>query len=223
MSDTSAFIAGCATTGAAALILLLARMGGGSPPTGIDDLGPSTAPEIVMPVPAPPPPSTSSESTLADEKMAAELKDQQALIERLESQLAQHDLLVRDLESQLEQQRQETQTLVTRLSTFESSVSTLTNQQQQFAGVQRDTDKAQSSLLWVGAGLVMVVLIGGALVLVILVVLVAFQSRNRSSPSSHIVYSTEVPVPPNPYYRQEFLPPPNQPRRVYPQDIYDRD
>lgn len=223
MSDSSAFIAGCATTGAAALILLLARMSVGESPLPVQDTGPSAAQETVVPIPAPPPPNHGSDSTRANEQLLAELKDQQMLMERLESQIEQQALAVRDLESKLEQQQQETQTLMTRLSTFESSVSTLTSQQQQFAGVQRETDKAQSSLLWVGAGLVMVVLIGGALVLVILVVLVSFQSRHRSSPSSHIVYSTGMPVPPNPYYRQDFLPPPSHPRRVYPQDIYDAD
>ncbi|MGF1521244.1 MAG: hypothetical protein ACFBSF_02860 [Leptolyngbyaceae cyanobacterium] len=220
MSDTSAFIAGCATTGAAALILLLARLGAGETPVTVENSVPAPAQESVMPVPAPPPPSTATNSSFADETLVSELQDQQALIARLETQISQQDLLLQDLSTQLEQQRQETQVLANRLNTHETSVSSLTAQQQQFAGVQRDTDKAQSSLLWMGAGLVMVVLIGGALVLVILVVLVAFQSRSRSSPSSQVVYSTEVPVQPNPYYRQEFLPPTRQ-RRVYPQDIYD--
>ncbi len=224
MSDTSAFIAGCATTGAAALMLLLARMNMSESATNVENLEPSTVQESIMPVPTPPPPESPS-ANLAEEKLLSELQDQQALVDRLESTLSQQDLLIRDLESQLEKQQQDTQALNTRLTTFETSMSMLTTQQQQLAGVQRETDKAQSSLLWVGAGLVMVVLIGGALVLVILVILVAFQSRNRQSPSSHIVYSTEMPVPPNPYtyYRPELLPSPSQPRRVYPQDVYDRD
>ena len=223
MSDTSAFIAGCATTGAAALILLLARISVGESPVSVENPVPNTAQESVMPVPAPPPPLDGDANLHAEEELLNELQDQQTLITQLETQISQQDLLLRDLSSQLEQQRQATQTLATRLSTYETSVNTLTTQQQQFAGVQQETDKAQSSLLWVGAGLVMVVLIGGALVLVILVVLVAFQSRSRStSPSSQVVYSTEVPVPPNPYYRQEFLPPPTiRQRQVYPQDIYD--
>lgn len=177
-----------------------------------------------MPVPAPPPPTTASATNPAvEEELLEALQEQQDLTERLEGQITQQDVLIRDLESQLQQQREETQALSTRLTTYESTVSMLATQQQQFAGVQRETDKAQSSLLWVGAGLVLVVLIGGALVVVILVVLVAFQSRNRQSPSSQIVYSTEVPVSPNAYYRQDFLPPPNRPRRVYPQDVYDYD
>lgn len=223
MSDSSAFIAGCATTGAAALVLLLARMSVGESPISVETSSTTPSPyESVVPVPAPPPPTADISNSLAEEQLTGEIEDQQALITRLEEQISQQDLLLRDVSSQLEQQRQETQALASRLTTYETSVNTLTSQQQQFAGVQRDTDKAQSSILWVGAGLVMVVLIGGAVVLVILVVLVAFQSRGRSStPSSQIVYSTEVPVPPNPYYRQEFLPASRQPRRVYPQDVYD--
>lgn len=219
MSDTSAFIAGCATTGAAALMLLLARLGMGESPTAVDRVEVPPAQETVVPVPAPP---AVPSDTLAQEKLLDELQEQQAQSERLQVQLSQQDLMIRDLESRLQQQQQETQALSMRLSGYESSVSNLTTQQQQFAGIQRDTDKAQSSLLWVGAGLVMVVLIGGAVVLIILVVLVAFQSRGRSTASSSpVVYSTEVPVSPNIYYRQDFLPPPKQPRRVYPQDVYD--
>ena len=224
MSDTSAFIAGCATTGAAALMLLLARVSMSETATNVDSWESSAAQESIVPVPAPPPPG-SPNTDLTEEKFATELEDQQAVIERLESMLSQQKTLITDLEAQLANQQQETQVLHNRLTTFESSVTTLTTQQQQLVGVQHETDKAQSSLLWVGAGLVMVVLIGGALVLVILVLLVAFQSRNRTSPSSNIVYPPEVPVPPTPYtyYQQELLPSPTRPRRVYSQDIYDRD
>lgn len=229
MSDTSAFIAGCATTGAAALVLLLARLGVGEPPTSIDRIETPTVYEDVIPVPAPPPVESPS-STLADEKLMSELQEQQALTDRLENQISRQDLLIRDLESRVQKQQQETQALASRLSAYEGSMSSLTTQQQslttqqqQFEGIQRDTDKAQSSLLWVGAGLVMVVLIGGAVVLIILVVIVAFQSRGRSSsPTSHVIYTTETPVPPNIHYRQELLPPAISPaRRVYPQDVYD--
>ncbi|MEO0988469.1 MAG: hypothetical protein AAFY20_23455, partial [Cyanobacteria bacterium J06639_14] len=166
MSDTSAFIAGCATTGAAALILLLARISVGESPVSVEDSAPTAAQESIMPVPAPPPPTTTGSNPFAEESLLDELQDQQALITRLETQISQQDLLLRDLASQLEQQRQDTQVLASRLGTYETSVNTLTAQQQQCAGVQHETDKAHTSMVWVGAGRVMVVLIGGALVLV---------------------------------------------------------
>jgi hypothetical protein len=217
MSDSSAFIAGCATTGAAALILLLARITMGESPARVDERT-SVVQEEILPVPAPP----SALPSAQEMELLAELKQQQELTQLLEERMAQQTLQIQDLQSQLQWQQQETEALAARLSTYEDFMNLLTTQQQQFAGVQRETDKTQSSLLWVGAGLVMIVLIGGALVLVILVVLVAFQSRQRSTPSSQIVYTTEVPVPPNPYYTQQpFLPTPRRTRRVYPQEFYD--
>lgn len=225
MSDTSAFIAGCATTGAAALMLLLARISMGESPTQVNPpLLPPGLEESVMPVPAPPPPTT-ADGNSPEQRFLDNLDDQQALIDRLESQLTQQDLLIRDLESQLRDQREQTTAIAARLESYERSVDILTTQQQQMAGMQQTTDKTQSSLLWVGAGLVLVVLVGGALVLVILVILVAFQSRHKSnSRPSQIVYSAEVPSPHPGYYPQtEFLPPAKRPRRIYQQEFYDYD
>lgn len=219
MSDSSAFIAGCATTGAAALILLLARLTLGEAPTQVEDFNATVAQESVIPVPAPPP-GDSNLFTLPDE-----LAEQQTLTKSLEEQIAQQKALLTELESQLVLQRQETDSLAARVEAYEGAINTLTLQQQQFAGVQQETDKAQSSLLWVGAGLVMVVLIGGALVLIILVVLVAFQSRSRPPATSQIIYPPDMPPPPpyypEPYYPEQMLPPPRRTRRVYPQNIYE--
>lgn len=220
MSDSSAFIAGCATTGAAALILLVARITVSKSPPVVEDLS-TVAIEEIAPVPT----SLSLESGSAQfQDLLEEIEKQEQLNERLEGKIAEQDLLLQDLQAQIQWQQQESQALIARINTHEATINTLTTQQQQFAGVQQETDRTQSSLLWVGAGLVMVVLIGGAVVMVILVVLVAFQSRNRQSPSSQVVYSTEVPVAPHPsYYQGQFLPAPRRPRQVYPQDIYDQE
>jgi hypothetical protein len=221
MSDTSAFIAGCATTGAAALMLLLARISLDESSARVAPDFPTTVNEAVMPVPVPPPPTTTGmDLPEQNDKVMEALADQKALALRLEAQLTQQDLLIRDLQTQIMQQQSEAKALTTRLDVYENSVSLLNTQQEQLAGVQRDTDKTQTSLLWVGAGLVLIVLVGGALVLVILVVLVAFQSRGRSSRPTAIVYP-DMPPPPASYYQQEFLPASSPPRRVYQQDIYD--
>ncbi|MDB9528285.1 hypothetical protein PN498_19995 [Oscillatoria sp. CS-180] len=216
MSDSSAFIAGCATTGAAALILLIARVTVSKSPPIVEDLSALPIEEV-----APVPTTSTTAAAPQVEDVLEELEQQQKINQRLEEQITEQDALLKDLEAQIQWQQQEAQALVARVNTHETSINALTSQQQQFAGVQQETDRTQSSLLWVGAGLVVVVLIGGAIVLVILVVLVAFQSRNRQSPASQVVYSTEVPVPPNPYYQGQFLPAPRRTRQVYPQDIYD--
>jgi TolA-binding protein len=221
MSDTSAFIAGCATTGAAALMLLLARIGVSESPPNVGLETPPPLNEAVVPVPTPPP--DMGVNLEAQEELLEALEQQQTTIEDLEGDLEQQQFLVRDLESQLQEQQAETQAIAARLDAYEQSVSTLSLQQQQLAGVQQTTDKTQASLLWVGAGLAIVVLVGGAVILLILVVLVAFQSRNRNTQASQIVYPADVPPPGYAYYHQEFLPPPNRPRRVQAQDIYDYD
>jgi hypothetical protein len=218
MSNSSAFVASCVTTAAAVFFLLLARISMRDSPAMVEDLrGPAV--EESVPVPAPPP----GVDTLQPPGVPSELAQQQDLTQQLEKRIAEQDQLLQDLQSQIQAQRQEAQALETRLSAYESSVSMLTTQQEQFAGVQRESDRTQASLLWVGAGLVLVVLIGGALVLVILVVLVASQTRTNKSPSSQVVYTAEVPVPPSPYYQEQFLPQPRRTRRVYPQDIYDHE
>jgi hypothetical protein len=220
MSDTSAFIAGCATTGAAALMLLLSRVGMGNSLSTVTVDPPPPLEEAVVPVPSPP----SLEPTVeAQEDLLEALQDQQTMTEDLEEQLVQQQLIVRDLEAQLADQAAETRAIAARLDTYERSVSSLDSQQQQLAGVQQSTDKTQASLLWVGAGLAIVVLVGGAVIVLILVVLVAFQSRNRPPQSSQIIYPPDIAPPPYPYYQQEFLPAAPRPRRVQAQDIYDYD
>ncbi|NJN19944.1 MAG: hypothetical protein HC812_00440 [Leptolyngbya sp. RL_3_1] len=196
MSDTSAFIAGCATTGAAALMLLLARISLSESPANVNlDAGSLSSPEAVIPVPSPPPLDATSPPLAAQEELLDILEQQQVLTKKLDEQLSQQQDVIQDLETQLQTQTVETQALATRLNNYEQSVNSLTTQQQQLAGVQQDTDQTQTSLLWVGAGLVLVVLIGGAVVVLILVVLVAFQSRHRQTPPNSIVYSADIPPP----------------------------
>lgn len=203
-------------------MLLLARIGMDDTHSPVNLDSPPFVNESVVPVPGPPP--TLEMNTEAQEELLEALQRQQDLTERLEDQLSQQQGLVRELEQKLQEQRSETQIIATRLDAYERSVNTLTSQQNQLAGIQHDTDKTQASLLWVGAGLALVVLVGGAVVLLILVVLVAFQARSRpQGRSGPIIYTADVPPPSYPYYQQEFLPPPRRPRRVQAQDIYNYD
>lgn len=199
-------------------MLLLARVGITESSSTVEVEPPPLLEEAVVPVPSPPGIDATVE---AQEKLLEALQDQQTLTEDLEDQLAQQQVIVRDLETQLAEQAAETRAIAARLDTYENSVSSLSSQQQQLAGVQQSTDKTQASLLWVGAGLAIVVLVGGAVIVLILVVLVAFQSRNRPPQSSQIIYPPDIAPPPYPYYQQEFLPAPPRPRRVQAQDIYD--
>ncbi|ASC73454.1 hypothetical protein XM38_044210 [Halomicronema hongdechloris C2206] len=204
MSDTSAFIAGCATTGAAALMLLLARM-------SLDETSPRPATEsepyineAITPIPAPPPPTVDTPDT---NPLEQELEQQQELIQRLETQLGEQQQQIDDLEEQLRRQEDDARTLLARLDDYQHSVDSLASQQNRLEGAQQTAGQTQTSLVWVGAGIVMIVLLGGAALMVVIVVFVA--SRRRESRASQApMYPVNVPPTAyHPYYQQELITP----------------
>jgi TolA-binding protein len=217
MRRTSTIITASIATAATVLMLLLARFATRVSPAALESSKPSAS-ENALPVPTPPP-STISTVPITE---LNNLQTQQMQVQRLEERIEEQENLLEELRSRLEQQEQENQLLTTRLNTYENTIDMLITQQEQVVGMQRDADKTQASLLWVGVGLVVVVLMGGALILIVLVVLIVAQTRNRS-PSSQIVYTTEVPLSTPPYPQETFLPQPRRTRQVYPHDLFKSD
>ena len=215
MSDTTGFLAGCATTGMAVLLLLVARV-------GIEDSLPMvqsqpdivTANEPLPPVPVPSPPSTVQEQfSNIDQPFRRDLDRHQDLLERLESQLDDQKVMIRDLEDELEKQQTETTAIVAQLQEYRYSMDTLTAQQASVMEVSpQGASEGQTVLLWVGAGVVLVLIFGGGLVLVILIIMAA-QTRRRSSRNAQITHPINV-APSYQYYEQEFLPPQIRPRQA---------
>ena len=145
MSDTTAYVAGCATTGVAVLVLLVAKVGIGSTQRA--------APEPVESVPAVPVPAVPSPEPEWEDDLRQELDKQRDLVSKLESQLSQQEVIARNLENQLRQQQEESRVVASQLNEYQRSVDTLSVQNSQLTQAKRD-DGLQTTLLWVGGGIV---------------------------------------------------------------------
>lgn len=207
MTDTTAFVAGCATTGVAVLVLLLARVGF---QTSSSEAQPNSntleALEAVVPVPQSP------MQTLDDginEDIKQDLEQQRELTAKLENQLVQQEMLARNLENQLKQQQEETRAVLSQLREYQRSVDTLSLQNGQLAAAQseQDTSNIQTTLLWIGGGLLLVMILGGGAIILCMILVSGRRREERSVP---VVYPFQMPAPPvgYRYYEQEFLPPP---------------
>ncbi|MGP1374903.1 MAG: hypothetical protein ACTS3T_18885 [Almyronema sp.] len=221
MSDTTAFLAGCATTGVAALLLVLAR-------ASVDETAPllpnsanNFAEEaIAPPLQVPPPPVAPTTNSDLEEQLRRELESQQDMTTDLETQLKQQELLIRTLEEKLDGQQQNTQATLAQLQEYQQSLTELSLNQNRSAEVGSRSE-TQTLVLWLGAGFLLALILGGGVVLIVLLIMVS-QSQRRSPRSYQMVYPPSPPPPPYRYYEQEFLPPPTlYPRRTEAHDPYD--
>ncbi|MFK8182925.1 MAG: hypothetical protein AB8B99_06080 [Phormidesmis sp.] len=234
MSDTTAYLAGCATTGVAALVLLVARVGmvsansDGSRTNRLDDRLARVEAQI-------PSPSTNQESGQLSEarleyEIRRELEKQQALTKQLEDQLQQQETLSGNLEEQLQAQEEKTRDLLTRIQDYQRSVEDMEIDDKIAAASRPAIENARPttpvSVIWLGAGAVVVLVLGGAGLIACAVVLI-LQSQRRSARTAPM--PPPMPMPPAAgyrYYDQTFLPPPQlRPRRPsyydYPTPPYD--
>ncbi|NEQ49044.1 MAG: hypothetical protein F6K11_02770 [Leptolyngbya sp. SIO3F4] len=211
MTDTTAFVAGCATTGVAVLVLLLARVGFQTSSSA--ETQANSAPlEAVVPVPQSP---VQSIDNGISEDIKQELNRQRDLTTKLENQLVQQEMLARNLENQLKQQQEETRAVLSQLREYQRSVDTLSLQNGQLVAAQtaRDTTSSSNSnvqtiLLWIGGGLLLVMILGGSAIILCMILV---SGRNREDRTAGpVIYPFQMPVPPAGYryYEQEFLPPP---------------
>lgn len=205
MTDTTAFVAGCATTGVAVLVLLLARVGFQS---SSSDSVRSDSATLDAVVPVPQSPIQTIDEGLSDD-IKQELDRQRDLTAKLENQLVQQEMLARNLENQLKQQQEETRAVLSQLREYQRSVDTLSLQNGQLVAAQSEQDNGsiQTTLLWIGGGLLLVMVCGGGAILLCMVLVSGRRREERTVP---VVYPFQMPVPPTGYryYEQEFLPPP---------------
>ncbi|NEQ29896.1 MAG: hypothetical protein F6K04_02650 [Leptolyngbya sp. SIO4C5] len=220
MSDTTAFLAGCATTGVAALLLVLAR-------ASVDETSPlapnqsNAFPEEAMapPLQVPPPPLPQTANSNLEDQLRRELESQQDTTSDLEGQLQQQELLIRTLEEKLDNQQQETRTTLAQLQDYQQSLQELSLSQSRSPVVERS--ETQTLVLWLGAGFLLALILGGGVVLIVLLIMMS-QSQRRQSRSAQMMYPVTPPPPPYRYYEQEFLPPPAlYPRRSEAHNPYD--
>ncbi|KPQ34376.1 MAG: V-type ATPase 116kDa subunit family [Phormidesmis priestleyi Ana] len=219
MSDTTAYLAGCATTGVAALVLLVARVGMVS--ANPDNARVRQLDDRLAQIEATTPSLESNTAGAATQKLEGEIRreldKQKELTQKLESQLVQQETLSSSLEEQLKEQEDKTTELLAKIQDYQRSVEDM-EIDGKIAAASRPIEPVSStptSLIFLGAGVVIVLFLGGG-GLIVCVALLILQSQRRSAvrpmpmpPPLHM-----PPASPYQYYDQTFLPPAQvRPRR----------
>ncbi|MEO0538217.1 MAG: hypothetical protein AAF215_30695 [Cyanobacteria bacterium P01_A01_bin.123] len=218
MSDTSSFLAGCATTGMAALLLVLARVTlDESPPVVQSRVPNSGETEILAPIPVPPPPTpqdlpegdSSDTRDRREQQLQREIDRQQTLAQRLEDQLEDQELLIRDLENKVERQETDRVDLLARLDDQQRSLDVISDQQRRLSNLDGQPKDAQTIVVWVGAGFFIAIIGAGGITLIgILIMMSQAPRRTPRNSAAPLMYPPAPMPPPYRYYEQEFLPPP---------------
>ncbi|PSB22503.1 hypothetical protein C7B76_03765 [filamentous cyanobacterium CCP2] len=211
MSDTAAFLAGCAVTGVAVLFVM--RNDFASSQTGVP---PSLQPPSVVqpshtPIPVPPSPPNGSqddgrnlrlENELDQQRnLARDLNDQmrrqQERADELRNQLERQQRQTDDLKSQLERQERNTEILISRMEEQQRILDRLSDQPMRTqlppsADVVSSSQSNHSDVYALITGaigvVVLVVVAGGGLILFAIVVVVLFSTRRRRTRTVHIVH-----------------------------------
>lgn len=220
MSDTAAFLAGCAVTGVAVLFVM---RNDGIGQTKVPASLQSPTPEMsATPFPTPPSSSWSQEDGRSF-RMETELDQQRDQSRDLSDQLRRQEDRTEDLKSQLEQQQRQTEDFKSQLEKQERNTDVLIAQiQEQQRLLERLSDKpmptsmpidalaeersshSQIQTIITGAVgiIVLIVVAGGGLILfAIIVIVLAGSHRRRPARTVHIVHPFPRPysaLPPQP-------------------------
>ncbi len=230
MSDTTAYLAGCATTGVAALVLLVARVGmvsaSGEQASRVGD----RLAQIESTAANQQPSASAQSQQPLEAEIRRELDKQRGLTQKLEEQLGEQETLSASLEAQLQEQSEKTNDLLNRIQDYQRSVEDIELEDKITAAVRPATDAAASpsgpstSLIWLGAGVVVVLGIGGG-GLILCSVLLILQAQRRSVRPMPMPPMSMPPAPDYRYYDPALLPPAQMPPRSsyydYPRSPYD--
>lgn len=233
MTDTAAFLAGCAVTGVAALFLLRNDL------TASQARGLSTAPIAQATAQAPAPtPSNLFQDPGQEWKMQTQLEQQQGAsreladqfrkqqgdTEDIKNQLEKQQTQTEDLRGQLEKQQRSTEQLLIQVQEQQHMLEKMADRQQIEPAMLRSdsasSGQIQTTFLWIAGGVFAVILVGGGLMLIGVIAVVLLSSRRRQTRTVHVVHP--VPTPYN-FAEQPQLLPPMRPRIKPPKqmDYYD--
>jgi hypothetical protein len=201
MSDTAAFLAGCAVTGVAVLFVMRNDFAGsraGVPPSLQP---PSITQSPPTPIPVPPSPERFQEDgrsfrleTELDQQrnLARDLTDQirrqQERADELRNQLERQQRQTDDLKSQLERQERNTEILISRMQEQQRVIDRISDQplQTQLPVVtdiepSRQSDSNVYAIVTGAIGVVVLVVVaGGGLILFGIIIVVLFSTRRRT-------------------------------------------
>jgi hypothetical protein len=228
MTDTAAFLAGCAVTGVAAVFLLRNDF----PISQARSLQPSPAQPV-----ASAPVSTASgmfqdpqqewrlQTQLEQQQgtsrdLTDQFRRQQAETQDLKSQLEKQQTQTEDLRSQLEKQQRSSEQLIAQLQDQQRVIDKMADQSHINPAELRRDDSAgqwQATALWIAGGVVVVILVGGGMILIaIVVVLLSNRQQKKTNRTVHVVHPVASPYS---FSQQPQLLPPSRVRAKPPRQI----
>ncbi|NET87290.1 MAG: hypothetical protein F6K45_04145 [Kamptonema sp. SIO1D9] len=217
MSDTTAFVAGCAIAGVGAIIFANGGLNFNQPnaPYVPQNQYANTAPYgnnnpylTDPPAPVPVPGYPSPQQGNLDPRFNQQLNEQITLNQELQQQLELQKQQTEQLKLQLEQQKGETEQLLLQLEEQQ-------NQSLSATGEQTNEMSLQAGVIWAVGGIVLALVIGGSIVIVGIIALLA-QPQRRSSPrTTHVIQPVNFDYPYNYQRANEALPPQIRTRRVH--------
>jgi hypothetical protein len=208
MSDTAAFIAGCAVTGVAAVLLARGDLAAGQIRSAPTSQPAQTAPtQTVMGTLSP----TATDDPNRMWQIESQFRQQQES-QGFGEQLKQHQLLAEDFKTQLAKQQTENETLKAQINKQQSSTDLLVAQlQEQQRYIDRITTQEQfrntfdlsnqsngwQTAIFVVGAIVLIVIIGGAGILLVMMVMMWMNnqgsSRRKQTRTVHVVHPMPTP------------------------------
>jgi len=205
MSDSMAFLAGAAFTGAAALVLLKGGL----------NLDPSYLSNSALP---PPPPSQTSTSALLPPPPAATPAttacnpEQRLDVERLKDRLEEQRNDMAQLKDIMQRQERQIETLTAQLK--ENALNVKSNPAPAPAPSQQPANQMVLGIVWALAGIVLTIIVG----IIVAAVFILIWQQQRSPRTVQVIqpFNSGHPMPPR--GGSEFLPPRIRGRQVDPPD-----
>ena len=183
MSDTTAFLSGCAIAAVATFIILDRgpNFDNVNPCPGSHQNHAPSAAETLPPAPVPsyPPPGTERLPPMNDR-----LEQQRLATQQLEARLEKQQTENQQLEAQLERQRMERQQLMLQLQ-----------QQALPKPTSQEPGNIQTILLWVVGGVALFLILGVSLIVVVVVLTLFMQLQQQSYRTAHMVHPIDMGTP----------------------------
>jgi uncharacterized membrane protein YdfJ with MMPL/SSD domain len=206
MTDTAAFLAGCAVTGVAALFLLRNDLASSqtrglplSPPEQATAQVPSPTSSGIYQDPAE---KWKLQTQLEQQQgvsrdLTDQFRKQQSDTDDIKNQLEKQQDQTEDLRSQLERQQRNTEQLIAQIQEQQRIIDKMADQRQIDPAILRQDDQSpgqfQTVLLWIGGGVLLIILVGGGLIFMGVIVIVLFSSRKRQTRTVHVVHPISTP------------------------------
>ena len=182
MSDSTAFLSGCAVAGVATLLWLQGGSGFEKPNLSYPNSSPYGNTSLADPSATNPNFPTPNNWSI-DPKLKQQLEQQHAQFEQLKVELEKQKADNQQLQNELAQQRMEKEQLIAQLQQQENS---LTNPSQ--------NSKLQIGMIWALGGIIIILVVGGSFMMIGIVALLLRPQKNHAPRPTHIVHPLSLPT-----------------------------